>query len=163
MPITIPEGDKGRLAAAAGEHRPSLVRQKPLFGGEFAPPEEKPVTPARPKPEQKSLFEVRKFSRSDFRAHGLKGFDNVNIWLTKVQPFVEKGYVIEYGHEGGRNGWSKVVTIKKPGRGRLISKAAAPTFMKREPAQGELPGALGEDNASAGDGVNKPPKTDGFS
>ena len=155
MEITITEDDKGRLAAAGEEHRPSLVRQKPLFGGEFAPPEEKPEPLARPKPGQKSLFEVRKFSRSDFRAQGLKGFDDVNIWLTKVQPFVEKGYVIEYGHEAGRNGWARVVKIKNPGRGRLISKAAAPTFMKRESAQGQLPGALGEDIVSADDGAGK--------
>jgi hypothetical protein len=134
---------KGHLAVPKGTPRPSIARQKPLFDDEFAPPEEKPESLSRPKPEQKSLFGVKKFSRSDFRAQGLKGFDNVNTWLTKVQPFVEKGYVIEYGHKGGRNGWARVVKIKKPGKGRLISKAAAPTFVKPEPLQGKLPGEPG--------------------
>jgi hypothetical protein len=135
-----------------------MARQKPLFGGEFAPREEQTEAPVRPKPEQKSLFEFKKFSRSDFRVQGLRRFDNVNTWLTKVQPFVEKGYVIEYAHEGGRNGWARVVKIKKPGKGRLISKAAAPTFMKRGPLQGELLGEPGEIDASAGDGADKTAK-----
>jgi hypothetical protein len=144
-----------KLAVPEGIPQASIARQKPLFDGEFAPPEEKPEPPARPKPEQKSLFEIKKFSRSDFRAQGLKGFDNVNTWLTKVQPFIEKGYVIEYGHEGGRNGWARVVKIRKPGKGRLISKATAPTLVNPENGQWELPG---EDNASDGDGVDKTAK-----
>lgn len=117
-----------------------MIRIKPLFDGEFAPPEEKPKTRARPKPGQKSLFEVKRFRRADFLAQGLNKFDNVNTWLMKVQPFVEKGYVIEYGHQGGRNGWARVAEIKKRRRGRLISKATAPTLVKPEPVQGELPG-----------------------
>jgi hypothetical protein len=157
-PQGIPEGAEGRLPVPEGEPRPSIARQKPLFGGEFAPPEEKAEPTARPKPEQKSLFEVKKFSRSDFRVQGLKGFDNVNTWLTKVQPFIEKGYVIEYGHEGGRNGWARVVKIKKPGKGRLISKAAAPTFMKPEPVQGRLLGEPEYHDPPAAEGMDKTTK-----
>ena len=158
MKITIPERDTGHLAVAGGEPRSSMARQKPLFGGEFAPREEQTDAPVRPRPGQKSLFESQKFSRSDFRVQGLKGFDDINTWLTKVQPFVEKGYVIEYAHEGGRNGWARVVKIKKPGKGRLISKATAPNFMKREPLQGELIGEPGEFDASAGDDADKTAK-----
>jgi hypothetical protein len=147
-----------KLAVPEGTPQASLARQKPLFDGEFAPPEEKPEPPARPKPEQKSLFEIKKFSRSDFRAQGLKGFDNVNTWLTKVRPFIEKGYVIEYGHEGGRNGWARVVKNRKPGKGRLISKATAPNFMKPEPVQGRLPGEPEAHDHPADDGVDKTAK-----
>ena len=117
-----------------------MTRIKPLFDGEFAPPEVKPKAHPRPKPKQKSLFKVKRLRRAHFLAQGLNRFDNVNTWLTKVQPFVEKGYVIEYGHEAGRNGWARVAEIKKRRRGWLISKATAPTFVKLEPVQGELPG-----------------------
>jgi hypothetical protein len=142
---------EGKLAVRGGTPRPSIAREKPLFDGEFAPPEEKLKAPARFKPEQKTLFEVKKLRRADFRAQGLRRFDNVNTWLMKVQPFMEKGYIIEYGHEGGRNGWARVLKIKKPGKGRLISKATVPTFTKTEPVQGELLGEPVEDDPPAGD------------
>lgn len=124
------------------EMTPPLFREQPLFGGEFAPPEEKPKARARTKPKQKSLFKVKRLRRAHFLAQGLDRFDNVNTWLTRVQPFVERGYVIEYGHEAGRNGWARVAEIKKRRRGRLISNATAPDFVKSEPIQGELPAVL---------------------
>jgi hypothetical protein len=117
-----------------------MTREVPLFVGEFAPPEEKPKARVRAKLRQRSLFRAKKLRRGDFPAFGLNRFDNINAWLTKVQRFVERGYVIEYGHQGGRDGWARVVDVRKHGRGGLISKAIAPTFAKPEPVQGELPG-----------------------
>lgn len=122
----------------------SLWREQPLFAGDFAPPDEKPKVRARIKPRQKSLFRARRLRHGDFLAYGLNKFDNVNAWLTKVQRFVEKGYVIEYGHHGGRDGWARVIEVRKRRRGGLISKAIAPTFVKPEPHQGELPAAPGD-------------------
>ncbi len=124
-----------------------MIRIKPLFDGDFAPPEEKPKARARPKPRQRTLFRARKLRRGDFLAFGLNKFDNVNAWLAKVQRFVEKGYVIEYGHHGGKDGWSRVIEVRKRRRGGLISRAMAPTFARVEPVQGELPGAGGQDSA----------------
>ena len=128
----------------------TAFRDVPLFGGEFAPPEEKPRTCARPKSRPRSLFRARRLGRGDFQSFGLHEFDNVNAWLTKVQRFVEKGYVIEYGHRGGKDGWARVVEVRKRQRGRLISKAIAPTFARPEPVQGALPGEFGGDGARLG-------------
>ncbi len=120
------------------EMAPPLFREQPLFGGEFAPPEVNPKARVRPKPAQRSLVKAKRLRRAHFLAQGLNRFDNVNTWLPRVQPFVERGYVIEYGHEAGRNGWARVADIKKRKRGRLISNAKAPDFVKSEPLQAEL-------------------------
>jgi len=121
----------------------SACREVPLFEGEFAPPEEKTRARRRPRPRPRSLFRAKRLGRGDFLAFGLDAFNNVNAWLTKVQRFVEKGYTIEYGHRGGKDGWARVVAVTKGKRGRLISKAIAPTFAKSEPVQGALPGEFG--------------------
>lgn len=112
--------------APAGEAK----EQRPLFGGEFAPLAEKAAPEPQPKAEQGELFETPKPERSEFDKLGLSKFGDINSWIEKAQPLVEKGYVIEYGHTGGTDGWARVVEVKKPGEGRLISKAKAPDLAK---------------------------------
>jgi len=80
--------------------------------------EEAPKKVETPKTEQEELFEMVKGEAKP----PLK-FKDINKWRKEIQPWVEKGYVVEYG-----DGWARVVEQNEPGKGKLISKAKAPEF-----------------------------------
>lgn len=87
-------------------HKPAIAEQPEIPGAEMA---EKP-------PEFPGGYDQR----------GIRTFKDINTFLPKVQPLIERGYVIEYAHEAGTRGWAKIVGKKPPGEGRLISKSKPP-------------------------------------
>lgn len=111
--------------------------RRDLFGKEVRPEEPKitkpvkegqPVTERLFKPEEKVPKDIvsKLVQPAGFDQRGLASFSNVNKFLEKVNPAVEKGYVIEYGHTAGKDGWARVVDKKPPGQGKITSKGVKP-------------------------------------
>lgn len=106
-----------------------IEEPKDLFGRETA--ELKPE--AKPKPIQETLFEEptpreRKYP-PPFDDRGLSRFDDINSWRKKVQPLIDEGYVIQYGHEAGAKGWGKIADKLEAGKGKLArSSVKVPEF-----------------------------------
>lgn len=61
-----------------------------------------------------------------FNKRGTMRFANLNKWAENIQPLVEDGWVIEYGHRMGANGWARIIEKRDPGQGQRISAGALP-------------------------------------
>jgi len=115
----------------------AIKKQLALFGGEFAPPEE-PAKVLKAKPiEEPVLIEIPKRDKSIFDSRGLGTFKDINVWRKQVQPFVDQGYLVEYGHEAGAKGWARLAGNLGPGKGRLIPKAKPVEGLPKPPTEME--------------------------
>jgi len=95
-----------------------------------------PIEPPTPTPPTVEPFATA------FDSRGLGSFKDINVWRKQVQPFVEQGYLIEYGHEGGTKGWARLAGNVGPGKGRLIPRPKPVEGLPKPPALTEMEGIL---------------------
>jgi len=89
--------------------------------------------------EEKKLVEVEKPERKfpvGFDARGMTTFADLNKWRYMIQSEVDDGWVIEYGHKLGKQGWGRIIDKKEPGKGALVpAKIPKEEALKKEPFQ----------------------------
>jgi len=97
-------------------------KYKDLFGKEIKVESDK--KPEKVRIEQPKLFEMEeregKYPKP-FDNRGLAKFSDVNKFRKAVQPALDEGYLVEYGHKAGAEGWAKIKDKREPGKGKLMS------------------------------------------
>jgi len=120
-----------RITAAAG--RGKSFKYKDLFGKEVKIVSEK--QPKKIKIDQPKLFEMEERPGkypAPFDNRGLAKFSDVNKFRKAVQPALDEGHLVEYGHKAGAEGWAKITGKRDPGKGKLMSVGV------KRPEMGEL-------------------------
>jgi hypothetical protein len=116
-------------------HVKNIQPEKPA--PEKAPVEEKPFSLAqeaenKPKPKapevkQEKLFTepVEKKYPAGFDNRGIRKWRDIQTFRKEVQPVLNEGYVVEYGHDKGRDVWARITEKKEPGEGALVRSKTA--------------------------------------
>lgn len=121
------EWQKGLKEVTEQEYEAWKLEQEELRRGEI------------PKAEQKKLVEVERPERKypvGFDERGMTTFRDLNKWRYMIQSELDDGWVIEYGHKLGRQGWGRIVSKREPGKGELIpAKTTKEEALKKKPVQ----------------------------